>query len=146
MTTVNVYLTFNGNCLEAFNFYKSVFGGEFPYVGHYKDMPADESHPVLPGEEDRIMHISLPISQETMLMGCDTGGEWAAHFSAGNNFSISINTDSKESADRLFKGLSAGGTVTMPMNSTFWGDYFGMFTDKFGINWMVSFNEKPMQK
>lgn len=146
MTTVNVYLTFNGNCIEAFNFYKSVFGGEFAYVGRYKDMPADESHPVLPGEEDRIMHISLPISQETMLMGCDTGGEWASLYSAGNNFSLSINTDSKESADRLFNSLSAGGTVTMPMNSTFWGDYFGMFTDRFGINWMVSFNEKMMQK
>ena len=145
MTTVNVYLTFNGNCLEAFNFYKSVFGSEFTYVGRYKDMPA-ESHPVLPGEEDRIMHISLPISQETMLMGCDTGGEWASSFSQGNNFSLSINTDSKESADRLFSSLSAGGMVTMPMNNTFWGDYFGMFTDKFGINWMVSFNEKMMQK
>lgn len=146
MTTVNVYLTFNGNCLEAFNFYKSVFGGEFAYVGRYKDMPADESHPVLPGEEDRIMHISLPISQETMLMGCDTGGEWASRYSAGNNFSLSINAESKESADRLFNGLSAGGMVTMPMNSTFWGDYFGMFADKFGINWMVSFNENFMQK
>ena len=146
MTTINVYLTFNGNCIEAFNFYKSVFGGEFAYVGRYKDMPADESHPVLPGEEDRIMHISLPISQETMLMGCDTGGEWASRYSAGNNFSLSINTDSKESADRLFNNLSAGGMVTMPMNSTFWGDYFGMFADRFGINWMVSFNEKMMQK
>ncbi len=146
MTTVNVYLTYNGNCLEAFNFYKSVFGGEFTYVGRYKDMPADESHPVLPGEDDRIMHISLPISKETMLMGCDTGGEWAAGFAQGNNFSISINTDSEESADRLFNGLSAGGKVTMPMNKTFWGDYFGMFTDQFGINWMVSFNENMMQK
>ena len=146
MTTVNVYLTFNGNCLEAFNFYKSVFGGEFPYIGRYKDMPANENHPVSPGEEDRIMHISLPISQETMLMGCDTGGEWASSFVPGNNFSISITADSKESADRLFNGLSAGGKVTMPMNKTFWGDYFGMFTDQFGISWMVSFNENMMQK
>lgn len=146
MTTVNVYLTFNGNCLEAFEFYQSVFGGEFPYVGRYKDMPADVGQPVSPEEGDKIMHISLPISQETMLMGSDTGGEWASSFVQGNNFSISINTDSKESADRLFDGLSAGGQATMPMASTFWGDYFGMFTDKFGINWMVSFNEKLMQK
>jgi len=87
------------------------------------------------------MHVSLPISKETMLMGSDVGGEWTPHFSAGNNFSISINTDSKNEADRLFNGLSAGGMVTMAMNKTFWGDYFGMFTDKFGINWMVSFNE-----
>jgi PhnB protein len=146
MTTVNVYLTFNGNCLEAFNFYKSVFGGEFPYLGYYKDMPTQDGKPVAPEDAEKIMHISLPISQETMLMGSDTGGEWAASFAQGNNFSLSINTDSKESADRLFNGLSAGGRVTMPMASTFWGDYFGMFTDKFGINWMVSFNEKLMQK
>lgn len=146
MTTVNVYLTFNGNCLEAFNFYKSVFGGDFPYLGRYKDMPADENHPVSVEEGEKIMHISLPISQETMLMGSDTGGEWAASFTQGNNFSISISTDSRENADRFFNGLSANGTVTMPMSKTFWGDYFGMFTDKFGINWMVSFNENPVQK
>lgn len=146
MTTVNVYLTFNGNCLEAFEFYKSVFGGEFPYVGRYKDMPAEGGNKCLPEDDEKIMHISLPISQETVLMGSDTGGEWAASFSQGNNFSISINTDSKEKADQFFNGLSAGGQVTMPMMSTFWGDYFGMFTDKFGVNWMVGFNEKPMQK
>lgn len=146
MTTVNVYLTFNGNCLEAFNFYKSVFGGEFPYVGRYKDMPAEGGHEASPVDGDKIMHISLPISQETTLMGSDTGGEWASHFKEGNNFSISINTDSKENADRFFSGLSAGGMVAMPMDKTFWGDYFGMFTDKFGINWMVSFNENPEQK
>ncbi|HAH23922.1 MAG TPA: VOC family protein [Prolixibacteraceae bacterium] len=144
MTTVNVYLTFNGNCLEAFNFYKSVFGGEFPYVGRFKDMPAEAGQPVSADDSDKIMHISLPISQETMLMGSDTGGEWAAQFAPGNNFSISISTDSRDNADRFFSGLSAGGTVTMPMGKTFWGDYFGMFTDQFGINWMISFNENPM--
>jgi PhnB protein len=141
MTLVNVYLTFNGNCEEAFNFYKSVFGGEFPYIGRFKDMPADESKKMPAADAEKIMHVSLPISKETMLMGSDVGGEWAPHFAAGNNFSISINTDSKSEADRLFNGLSAGGMVTMPMNKTFWGDYFGMFTDKFGINWMVSFSE-----
>jgi len=141
MTLVNVYLTFNGNCEEAFTFYKSVFGGEFPYMGRFKDMPADESKKMPDADANKIMHVSLPISKETMLMGSDVGGEWTPHFSAGNNFSISINTDSKNEADRLFNGLSAGGMVTMAMNKTFWGDYFGMFTDKFGINWMVSFNE-----
>ena len=146
MTTVNVYLTFNGNCLEAFNFYKSVFGGEFPYISHYKDSPANVNHPILPGEEERIMHISLPISQETILMGCDTGGEWASGFIQGNNFSISISCESKESADHLFNGLSAGGNVTMPMGKMFWGDYFGMLTDQFGIGWMISFKENMMQK
>ncbi len=145
MTTVNVYLTFNGNCEEAFNFYKSVFGGEFPYVGRYKDMPppTDGGKSVPEDQGNRIMHMSLPISKETMLMGSDTGGEWASNFSQGNNFAVSIYTDKKEEADRLFNGLSNGGSVTMPMNQTFWGDYFGMFTDKFGINWMISFNENP---
>ena len=143
MTTINVYLTFNGNCEEAFNFYKSVFGGDFPYIGRYKDMPPNEDgEKPSAAEGEKIMHVSLPISKETMLMGSDTGGEWASNYSQGNNFSISINTDRKDEADRLFNGLSQGGNVTMPMNKTFWGDYFGMFTDKFGINWMVSFNDQ----
>lgn len=142
MTTVNIYLNFNGNCEEVFNFYKSVFGGEFPYIGRFKDMPRQESMPSLPKErENKIMHISLPISKETVIMGSDTDGEWfGPGFKQGNNFSISINTDGKEEADRLFSSLSDGGQVTMPLNNTFWGEYFGMFTDKFGINWMVSFN------
>ena len=92
--------------------------------------------------KDQIMHVSLPISQETVLMGSDTGGEWAASHVQGNNFSISISTDSKAKADNFFNELSAGGEVKMPMEQTFWGDYFGMLTDKFGINWMISFNEK----
>ncbi|NCA77188.1 MAG: VOC family protein [Alphaproteobacteria bacterium] len=143
MTTVNIYLTFNGNCFEAFTFYKSVLGGEFSYVGRFKEMPPEEGMPPLPKEmEDMIMHISLPVSKETRLMGSDTGGEWAPAYVAGNNFSVSINTDSKEEVDRLFNGLSAGGQVTMPLNMTFWGDYFGMFTDKFGINWMISYDTK----
>jgi PhnB protein len=142
MTTVNVYLTFNGNCEEAFNFYKSVFGGEFPYLGRFGEMPPSEEHKVSPEDANRIMHVSLPISRETIIMGSDTGGEWATSYKQGNNFSISITTDSREEADRLFNELSAGGTVTMPMNQTFWGDYFGMFTDKFGVQWMVSFDTK----
>ena len=147
MTRVNVYLTFNGNCKEAFDFYKSVLGGEFPYVGHYKDMPpsGDGGMKFSAEEAERIMHISLPISQETVLMGSDTGGAWAADYQQGNNFAISINTDSKENADRFFNGLSAGGQVKMPIASTFWGDYFGTLVDKFGVNWMVSFNEKPQK-
>lgn len=79
-------------------------------------------------------------------MGSDTGGEWAKGFTQGNNFSISINTASKEEADKLFNGLSSGGKITMPMNNTFWGDYFGMFTDRYGINWMVSFAVQQPQK
>ncbi|HAY35332.1 MAG TPA: VOC family protein [Bacteroidetes bacterium] len=141
MTTVNVYLTFNGNCLEAFNFYKTVFGGEFPYVGTFGEMPSGEGMPPVPdSEKDKIMHISLPVSKETTIMGSDSSEAFGQSTVIGNNFSISINTDSKEEADRFFKGLSEGGKVTMPMSNTFWGAYFGMFTDKFGINWMVSYS------
>lgn len=140
MTTANIYLNFNGNCEEAFSFYKTVFGGEFPYVGRFGEMPVQEGCAPMPDDmKNQIMHISLPVGGGTILMGSDVGGEWAPSFRQGNNFSISLNTDSAEEADRLFNGLSAGGTVTMPMQKTFWGDYFGMFTDRFGINWMISF-------
>ena len=140
MTTVNIYLIFDGNCEEAFLFYQSVFGGEIPYMGKYKDMPIPEGMPPLPDHmKERIMHVGLPISKETMLSGSDAGGEWADKVVKGDNFSISITTDSKEEAERLFYGLSAGGQITMPLNVTFWGDYFGMFTDKFDVKWMVSF-------
>ena len=147
MTTVNVYLNFNSNCEEAFNFYKSVFGGEFAFMGRYKDMPpGPDGKKCAPQDEQKVMHVSLPISKETILMGSDAGGEWASKIVQGNNFCVSITTDTKNEADRLFTGLSAGGMVMMPMNKTFWGDYFGMFADKFGVNWMVSFNEAAAQK
>lgn len=145
MATVNIYLTFDGNCEEAFKFYQSVFGGQIPYMARFKDMPPGEESQVKLGEENRIMHVSLPISKETMLMGSDTGGEWASGYSQGNNFSISISADSKEEANKLFNGLSAGGKVTMPLSKTFWSDCFGTLTDKFGISWMVSFDERKQQ-
>jgi PhnB protein len=141
MATVNVYLIFNGNCKEAFDFYKSVFGGEYPYIGTFGEMPPMEGKETPEEDKDKIMHVSLPISKETILMGSDTGGEWSSNFKAGNNFSISINAESKEEADKLFGSLSAGGQVTMPMADTFWGAYFGMFSDKFGINWMVNYDD-----
>ena len=139
MTTVNVYLAFKGNCMEAFNFYKSVFGGEFPYIGKFSDMPPQEGMPPLPESElDKIMHISLPISKETVLMGSDTPESFRQNIVVGNNFSISINTETIEEADRIFGELSDDGKVTMPMDKTFWGAYFGMFTDKFGVSWMIN--------
>ncbi len=145
-TTVNIYLNFDGNCGEAFNFYKSIFGGEFQYIGRYKDMPTQEGLKKMdPKEAEKIMHVSLPISSESILMGCDMAGEWASGFNKGNNFSVSINTDSKAEADSLFSGLSSGGQVKMPMNKTFWGAYFRVFTDKFGISWTVSFDEQPQK-
>ena len=141
MATVNTYLTFNGNCEDAFNFYQSVFGGEFAYMGRFKDMPQDDNSEQISEEDaNKIMHVELPISKETSLLGSDTGGGWTSNFIQGNNFSVSIDAESMAEADKLFNGLSAGGKVTMPMAKTFWGAYFGMFTDKFGIHWMVNFD------
>lgn len=143
MATTNTYLNFNGNCEEAFNFYKSVFGGEFTYLGRFGDMPESEEYKVPETEKNKIMHVGLPIGT-SILMGSDTGGEWAPSFVQGNNFSVSITAFNKQEADTLFIKLSIGGHITMPLDNTFWGDYFGMLTDKFGINWMVSFNEQQM--
>jgi len=145
MTRINTYLTFNGNCEEAFNFYKSVFGGEFEFIGRFKDMPDNPEFPVAETDVEKIMHITLPIGN-SVLMGSDTGGEWAKGFKQGNNFSVSINTDTKEEADRLFNELSQNGSVIMPMEKTFWDSYFGMFTDQFGIQWMVSFDATDRKK
>lgn len=138
MATVNIYLTFNGNTEEVFNFYKSVFGGEFSYFSRFKDMPPAEDCPPLSDEEgNRVMHVSLPISKETVLMASDTTS-YRGDVTIGTNFSISINADSTEEADRLFSDLSKDGEVIMPMQKTFWGAYFGMFKDKFGIQWMIN--------
>src|SRR5690554_4759157 len=145
MATVNTYLNFNGNCEAAFNFYKSVFGGEYSYIGRFGDMPESEDYKVSEADKTKIMHVGLPIGS-TMLFGSDIGQEWASKFVEGNNFAVSINVESKEEADRLFSGLSDGGTVTMPMASTFWGAYFGMFTDRFSINWMINYDEPQPEK
>lgn len=139
MTTLNVYLTFKGDCEEAFNFYKSVLGGEFSYLSRFGEMPpSDKCPPVPEKDKDLIMHVSLPISKETVLMGSDSSEAFGPLPTQGNNFSLSLNTESTEEADRIFAALSAGGNVIMPMDKTFWGSYFGMFTDKYGIQWMVS--------
>ena len=141
MATINTYLNFNGNCEHAFNFYKSVFGGEFTFIGRFGEMPEGDGYTVPEMDKNKIMHIGLPIGN-TILMGSDTGGDWAPTFVQGNNFSVSVTAESKEEADRIFAALSQGGKITMPLELTFWGDYFGMLTDQFGINWMVSFNEQ----
>lgn len=138
MAQINPYLTFNGNCQQAFDFYKSVFGGEFAYIGKFKDMPSEKPMPEHVGE--LIMHVSLPISAETILMGSDAHESFGQTAQAGTNFSVSINAGDEAEAKRLFESLSAGGKVTMPLEKTFWGALFGMFTDKFGIHWMVNYD------
>lgn len=143
MASVHTYLTFNGNCEAAFNFYKSVFGGEFEYIGKFKDMPPAEGQPaVSEADADKIMHVSLPIGNGSMLFGSDTSEGFGGNVTFGNNFSLSINAENKDEADKLFNGLSSGGDIKMPMADTFWGAYFGMFVDKFGINWMVNYDKK----
>jgi PhnB protein len=141
MATTNTYLVFNGNCEDAFNYYKSIFGVEFGYFGRFGEMAESEGYKVSDAFKNQVMHVSLQIGN-SILMGSDCGEEQASFFVQGNNFSVSITADSKEEAEKLFNGLAEGGTITMPLNTTFWGDYFGMLTDKFGVNWMVAFNEQ----
>jgi PhnB protein len=143
-TTISPYINFDGNCQEAFNFYKGIFGGQFGYVGRFKEMPSDPNQPPMPSDMgERIMHISLPISKETTLMGSDTAPGFGPPHQAGNNFAVSVTAASKSEADRIFNALGNGGQITMPIADTFWGSYFGMCTDKFGINWMMSFDQRP---
>ncbi len=107
-------------------------------------MPQSEENKVSEADKDKIMHVSLPIGS-SILMGRDTGGVWASGFIQGNNFAVSISADSKEEAKKLFDALAEGGQVTMPLESTFWAEYFGMLTDKFGINWMIGFDGEQTQ-
>jgi PhnB protein len=137
MTTINPWVNFNGNAEEAFTFYKSVFGGEFGKVIRFKDLAGPE-FPVAEKEEHKIMLITLPIGQN-VLMANDVPEILGRVNENENRSKITINTESKEEADRLFNGLSVGGTVEGPMGDSPWGSYFGMFRDKYGIEWMIEF-------
>lgn len=132
---LNTYLNFNGNCREAFEFYRSLFGGEFMVLSTFAEGPADLP-PVPDAEKDWIMHVSLPVG-DSVLMGSDSTSAFGPPAIVGNNFSISIGTESRAETDRLFAGLSDGGSVVMSPHDMFWGAYFGMCTDKFGIQWML---------
>ena len=135
MAQINPYLNFNGNCEEAFNFYKSVFGGEFTDFDRFKDTPAEYQIPGVDG--NLVMHVSLPIGDGSILMGSDSP-EVMGGVTPGTNCHLSLQTEDAGETDRLFNALSAGGTVTMPLEETFWGARFGMFVDQFGINWMIN--------
>ena len=137
MKSINSYLNFPGNTEEAFNFYKSVFGGNFSMVQRFKDTP--ESGNVPENEKEKLVHISLPMGNGNILMGTDALESQGQKLTVGNNFSLYIEADSKEEAEKLFNGLGKGGKVTMPLADTFWGAYYGMVTDKFGIQWMVGY-------
>lgn len=134
MASVNTYLNFDGNCGEAFDFYKSVFGGEYQARMTFGEVPGMGDVPA--AQKNKVMHVALPIGN-TLLLGSD----WSPQFGTmirGNSFAVTIQAESQAEADKLFQGLSEGGKVTMPLDMAFWGAYFGMFTDKFGINWMVN--------
>lgn len=136
MASANPYLNFAGNCMEAFDFYKSVLGGEFANVSKFSDMPSEVAGD-LPQETatDGVMHISLPIG-DSMLMGSDVPAGMGT-VTPGNACYVCLSPDSPEEAKRVFDGLSEGGEVEMPFGKQFWGDYFGSFTDRYGIKWMV---------
>ena len=134
--TLNTYLTFDSNCREAFEFYRSVFGGEFAEIHTFGEGPPEMGVPE--DERDLIMHVSLPIGS-SVLMGSDSSSTQGPPPVIGSNFSISVIPDSKEEPDRLYAGLSEGGTTVMPMADAFWGSYFGMCVDPFGVRWQINF-------
>jgi PhnB protein len=141
MSRVSTYLNFSDKTEEAFNFYKSVFGGEFGGNGisRFKDIPASEGAPELTGEvRNLVMHVELPILGGHVLMGTDAPESMGFHVSAGNNVHISLEPDTRAEAKKLFETLSAGGTITMDLQDTFWGAYYGSCTDKYGVQWMVN--------
>lgn len=143
MTAVSPYLNFNGNTEEAFNFYKSVFGGEFLAVMRFKDNP--QCAEMADADKQRIMHIALPIGGGTVLMATDSLESLGQKLTVGNNFYICISPDSKEEADRLFNGLSEGGKVEVQIQDMFWGAYWGSFADKFGVQWMINYDQNRHQ-
>ncbi len=140
MALINTHINFNGNAEEAFNFYKSVFGGEFALIIRFKDMSGPE-FPIPEHEANKIMHIALPIGHN-VLMGNDVPESLGRVDENENRSKISVSAESREEADKLFSGLSAGGNIEMPIDDSPWGSYFGMFRDKFGIEWMVDFDPK----
>jgi PhnB protein len=135
---LSIYLTFNGNCREAFDYYKAVFGGEFAEFQTFGDGPPEMA--VADENKDRVMHVSLPVGSST-LMGADTQNA-DAPFETGTNFSITVAPESRKLCDEYFSKLAAGGVVTMTLQDTFWGAYFGMCRDRFNINWIFNFDAK----
>jgi PhnB protein len=139
MAQINPYIHFNGNTEEAFTFYQSIFGGEFTRISRFKDFSSPEN-PFSDSEANKIMHIALPIGTSNVLMGSDVPAIFGKVNENENRSKISISTESKEEADKLFHGLSAGGQIEVPIEESPWGSYFGMFRDQYGIEWMVDFD------
>lgn len=142
MAAINPYIHFNGNAEEAFTFYRSVFGGEFTQILRYKDLSGPE-HPIAEKDANRLMHITLPIGQANVLMGSDTLEIMGKVTENDNRNTIAIRAESREEADTLFNGLSAGGNIEMPPTDGPLGSYFGMVADKYGVQWMVDYTPNP---
>ena len=140
MTKLNPYLNFEGTCEEAFNFYKSVFGGDF-IGGIYRVKDAPGTEQLSDKEKEYVIHIALPVGND-LLMGADCVESFGQKLIRGNNNYISIFPQSKDEADRLFNALSQDGVIEMPIEDQFWGDYFGSFIDKFGVSWMINFSQE----
>jgi PhnB protein len=145
MAKVGTYLNFPRNTEEAFNFYKSVFGGEFSRGGiaRFRDIPATEGMPPIAEEDlNLVMHVELPILGGHLLMGTDAPESMGFKVNPGNNVYINLEPDTRNETRRLFDALASGGTITQELQDMFWGSYYGSCTDKFGIQWMVNCNEK----
>jgi PhnB protein len=144
MSRVSIYLNFLRSTEEAFNFYKSVFGGEFVGgISRFSEVPPQEGQPALAdADKNLVMHVDLPILGGLHLMGTDAPESMGRQLTMGNNVHINLEPDTRAETDRLFKALSAGGNITMPLQVMFWGDYYGACTDKFGTNWMFNCSSK----
>ena len=139
MKSINPYLNFPGNTEEAFNFYKKVFGGDFVGgINRFTNAPGTEN--LSDADKNKVMHIGLQMGKGNYLMATDALESMGFNVTFGNNFYIAIDAESKAEADKLFKGLSEGGKIEMPMADQFWGDYFGSLADKFGVRWMVIYS------
>ena len=135
MIKLEPYVRFNGACEEAFNFYKAVLGGEFVYIMRHKDNP-EKDHPLAKEDEEKILHIALPIGDSIILMGADATSDKPVQ--VGDNITLAISIQDEEEVKRLFQGLSAGGKINLPLQKTFWAELYGEFTDKFDIHWIIS--------
>ena len=139
MATINPYINFNGNAEEAFTFYQSVFGGEFTSVIRFKDLESAE-FPVSEADADKLMRIVLPIGGNVLIAN-DVPASFGPVSENENRSKIAVSVDSREEADRIFTGLSADGSIEMPLSDSPWGTSFAMFRDKYGIEWTVEFNQ-----
>lgn len=140
MNTATPYLNFPGTCEEAFTHYRSIFGGEFGMISRFSEMPAEI--PVPENYGDKVMHMTLMVDGNAMLMGSDAPDGFGPPYAVGNHIHLSLGADSEADARRVFEALSQGGQVAMPLEATFWAKLFGMVTDRYGIGWMIGYGQQ----